>query len=144
MLFVDPDNSCGVASNFLRAGNGNSGTSIITNTSIYYQNPNTGLATTFAQLNAPNSSAVGTIALTNIGSINGAAPTQAGHYTFATPGTTTVTLAKPYASAATFSVTANGTSATAPVSVSTLTTSTFSLTYTGVGIVNWIAAATTQ
>jgi hypothetical protein len=144
VLFVDPDNNCGVASNFLRAGNSNVGFCNITNTSIAYQNANTGTSTPFVQLNAPNSSLVGNIALTNIGSINGAQPVQAGRSNFASPGVNTITLTTPYSSISTFSVIANGTSATAPVAVATTSPSTFTLTYTGTGVVNWICSGTSQ
>jgi hypothetical protein len=144
VLVVDPDNNNGLASNFLRAGTSNNGICNITNTTIGYQNANTGVGTTFAQLNAPNSSAVGTIALTNISSINGAQLVQAGRYNFASPGTNTVTLATPYNSASTFAVTANSTSATAPVAVATTSPSTFTLTYTGVGLIHWMTSGVTQ
>ena len=144
VLVVDPDNNNGLACNFLRTGTSNNGICNITNTTIGYQNANTGTGTTFAKLNAPNSSLVGNIALTNIGSINGAQPVQAGRSNFASPGTNTITLTTPYSSISTFSVTANGTSATAPVAVATTSPSTFTLTYTGTGVVNWICSGTSQ
>ena len=144
VLIVDPDNNNGLASNFLRAGTSNNGFCNITNTSIYYQNANTGVGTPFVQLNAPNSSAPGTIALTNISSINGAQPVQAGQVVFGGAATSTITLATPYSSVSSYVVATGGSNAGGLAYVNIISPSTFTLQAGGACSVNWICSGKSQ
>ena len=137
-------NVANVLANTWLAGSWQNGLSRLSNTGLTFQTAQSGTGYPFVTFSTINAGAgTGTVAV-NCTTINGAQPVQAGRYTFASPGTNTVTLATPYSSISTFSVTANGTSATAPVAVATTSPSTFTLTYTGTGVVNWMTSGVSQ
>jgi hypothetical protein len=144
-LYVDPDNNNGVHCNQIQIGTANTGICNFTTNSIAYKNAGTGVGTSFVTLNVPNTSAAGSIALTNIASINGAQPVQAGQVVFGGAATSTITLATPYSSVSSYVVTTGGTNAAgADPFVNITSASTFTIQASGAATVNWICSGKSQ
>ena len=126
-------------------GNANVGDVIYNASGITLQQAQTGTSEAFVSFNS--NAATNAMALSNVSSINGSAFTslQAGRLNISTAGAHTVTLAQPYSSYSSFSITANATS-TNVVTVSTLTATSFQLSWAGntSGTINWITAGVTQ